>query len=159
SWVSLLIGSSASHLFISTMLAMTLGLDIDRLDPTLHVDTLVGGSVILTRICRDCLIEEVEVPAPVVLGVEESPIGDGASRQVSSAVEVGNSKTVPPPAEVEVLAPVLIEAPLDLPPTTSSVPELPKASPDLPAIPFECLKPLLDHLHRFRASAIIAIVF
>ena len=38
----------------SASLVSALGLEISTLDSPLYVDTLVGGRVLLDRICRDC---------------------------------------------------------------------------------------------------------
>ena len=53
---SVLFDIGASHSFISSAFASTLGLEVDRLGSTLTVDTPVGGLVPLDRGCRNCEI-------------------------------------------------------------------------------------------------------
>ena len=49
-----LIDSGASHSFISSSFVYALGLDTELLDFFLCVKTLVGGKVLLDRVCRAC---------------------------------------------------------------------------------------------------------
>ena len=44
----------SSHSFISASFATALGLEISKLDPSMFVDTSVGGRVLLDWICRNC---------------------------------------------------------------------------------------------------------
>ena len=53
---SILFRIGASHSFISTALASSLGLKIDCLDVELHVNTPVGGIICLNQVCRGCLL-------------------------------------------------------------------------------------------------------
>ncbi|XP_059650606.1 uncharacterized protein LOC132296420 [Cornus florida] len=56
SWARVLFDSGASYSFISSSFARALGLEVSQLDRPLCVDTPIGDSVILGRVCRSCSI-------------------------------------------------------------------------------------------------------
>ncbi|XP_059664179.1 uncharacterized protein LOC132309945 [Cornus florida] len=56
SWARVLFDSGASYSFIASSFARALGLEVSQLDRPLCVDTPIGGSVALSRVCRSCSI-------------------------------------------------------------------------------------------------------
>ncbi|XP_059654495.1 uncharacterized protein LOC132301240 [Cornus florida] len=52
SWARVLFDSGASYSFIASSFAWALGLEVSQLDRPLCVDTPIGGSVALSRVCR-----------------------------------------------------------------------------------------------------------
>ncbi|GFS40196.1 hypothetical protein Acr_00g0067070 [Actinidia rufa] len=57
SWARVLIDTGASHSFIASSFALTLGLEVEVLDSVLMLDTPVGGRTTLRRVCRSCEVE------------------------------------------------------------------------------------------------------
>ncbi|XP_059658605.1 uncharacterized protein LOC132304923 [Cornus florida] len=57
SWVRVLVDTGASHSFISTSFAHSLGLKFTQRDSFLCVDTPVGGLMSLDRVCQGCATE------------------------------------------------------------------------------------------------------
>ncbi|XP_059631122.1 uncharacterized protein LOC132274002 [Cornus florida] len=56
SWARILFDSGASHSFISCTFALASGLEVGFLDRVLSVDTPVSGSLVVSRVVRDCAI-------------------------------------------------------------------------------------------------------
>ncbi|XP_059668979.1 uncharacterized protein LOC132314085 [Cornus florida] len=56
SWARVLFDSSVSFSFIVSSFAWALGLEVSQLDRPFCVDTPIGGSVTLGRVCRGCSI-------------------------------------------------------------------------------------------------------
>ncbi|XP_059663453.1 uncharacterized protein LOC132309120 [Cornus florida] len=55
-WARLLFDYGASYFFIASSFARALGLEVGQLDRPICVDTPIGGSVTLGRVCRGCSI-------------------------------------------------------------------------------------------------------
>ena len=56
SWASILFDTGASHSFMSSAFASSLGLKFACLDVELHVNTPIKGTVCLNQVCRGCLL-------------------------------------------------------------------------------------------------------
>ena len=56
-WVRVLFDSGASHSFIAALCVKELGLEVETLEKSLHVSSLLGTSVRVDKICQNCELE------------------------------------------------------------------------------------------------------
>ena len=68
-WAKILFDSGASHSFIVVLSVDVLGLEVETLDESLHVSSLLGTRVRIDQICQDCELEILGILLTVDLRV------------------------------------------------------------------------------------------
>ena len=68
-WAKILFDYDALHSFVTASSVDVLGLEVETLDESLHVSSLLGIRVRIDKICRDCELEILRIILTVDLWV------------------------------------------------------------------------------------------